>query len=166
MAKRQTPGRRKRGARNQLTARSGEYFVAAELHKRGAFAAPFAGDMPEIDLIACNPDRSRTVHVQVKTKRGGSKWQGSIEGCGPMRRRRNETNFWVFVSLGKTGESPRYWIVPDWWMRNDIHRAHQAYLKCHGGTRPGNPNSKHHSIEESRLEQWRDRWDIMGILDE
>lgn len=70
----------KRGARNQQVARAGEYFVAAELNRRGAFAVTFAGNMPKIDLMACNQDQSRTVHIQLKTKRGGKNWQTSIIG--------------------------------------------------------------------------------------
>jgi len=51
-----------RGISNQQVGRAGEYFVVAELNKRGAFAVPFAGNMPKIDLIACNSDESRTVY--------------------------------------------------------------------------------------------------------
>ena len=60
-----------RGARNQQVARAGEYFVVAELNKRGAHAVTFAGNMPKIDLMACNQGQNRTVYIQVKTKRGG-----------------------------------------------------------------------------------------------
>ncbi len=63
-----------RGARNQQVGRAGEYFVVAELNKRGAYAVTFAGNMPKIDLMACNQDQSRTIHIQVKTKRGGRCW--------------------------------------------------------------------------------------------
>lgn len=153
-----------RGARNQQVARAGEYFVVSELNKRGAFAVPFAGNMPKIDIIACNSDESRTVYIQVKTKRRGKTWHSSIERGQPMTPKADETTFWVFVDLGDTSTSPRYWIVPDWWIRNDIYKAHQAYLNKHGGIRPGNPTSKHHSIDERRLGQWKDRWDILGIL--
>jgi hypothetical protein len=153
-----------RGARNQQVARAGEYFVVAELNKRGAFAVTFAGNMPKIDVIACNSDESRTVYIQVKTKRDGKSWQSSIAGSQPTEPKDDEHNFWVFVDLGDVHTSPRYWIVPEWWIRDDIYHAHQAYLKKHGGIRPGNPESLHHSIEESRLEQWKDRWDILGIF--
>jgi hypothetical protein len=70
-------------------------------------------------------------------------------------------NFWVFVDFG--GE-PRYWIVPEWWMRNDIHEAHQRYLQKHGGHRARNDESNHHSIEESRLERWKNKWDVLNIF--
>jgi len=43
--------RKSRGAGNQQVGRAGEYFVVAELNKRGAFAVPFAGNMPKIDFV-------------------------------------------------------------------------------------------------------------------
>ena len=160
MPKRQTS----RGARNQQVARAGEHFVAAELNKRGAFAVTFAGNMPKIDLIACNQDQSRTVHIQVKSKRGGRTWHSSTVGSKPMKPPADETNFWVFVDLGDLDASPRYWVVPDWWIRDNIYRTHQTYLDSHGGKRARNPDSTHHAINESRLEEWQGRWDIFGIF--
>lgn len=157
-----------RGARNQQVGRAGEYFVVAELNKRGAYAVTFAGNMPKIDLMACNHDQSRTIHIQVKTKRGGRSWHSSITGSKPMSppaSPMDETNFWVFVDLGDLDVSPRYWVVPDWWIRNDIYEAHQAYLASHGGNRARNPDSTHHAIEERRLEEWQARWDVLGIFE-
>jgi len=74
------------------------------------------------------------------------------------------TTFWIFVDVGQQHTAPRYWIVPQWWIRNDIARAHQAYLDRHGGRRPSNPQSTHHAIEEHRVAQWEDRWDILEIF--
>ena len=139
-----------RGARNQQVARAGEHYVAAELNKRGAYAVTFAGNMPKIDLLACDSDQSRTIHIQVKTKRSRGSWHSTIVGCGVMIEPADETKFWVFVDLGACNATPRYWVVPDWWMLNDIHRDHQEYLSRHGGKRAKNPDSKHHSIQEKR----------------
>ena len=155
-----------RGTHNQQVGRAGENFVVAELNKRGAYAVTFAGNMPRIDVIACNHDQSRTVHIQVKTRSKGNAWQGSItEGkrSRPPRDPLAETVFWVFVDLGQVGEAPHYWIVPDWWIRNDIHRAHQQYLNKHGGVRAKNPDSTHHAIETKRLAEWKDKWEVLGI---
>jgi hypothetical protein len=156
-----------RGARNQQVGRAGEYFVVAELNKRGAYAVTFAGNMPKIDLMACNQDQSRTIHIQVKTKRGGRSWHSSIVGSKPMEPPATPlaaTDFWVFVDLGDLDTPPRYWVVPDWWIRNDIYKNHQAYLDSHGGKRARNPDSKHHAIDERRLAEWQARWDILGIF--
>lgn len=158
----------RRGARNQQVGRAGEYFVVAELNKRGAFAVAFAGNMPKIDLMACDKDQNRTIHIQVKTKRGGRSWHSSIVGSKPTNPPASpldETNFWVFVDLGDLDAAPRYWIVPDWWIRNDIYHAHTAYLDRHGGQRASNPDSKHHAIDERRLIEWQARWEILGVFE-
>ncbi len=156
-----------RGARNQQVARAGEYFVVAELNKRGAHAVTFAGNMPKIDLMACNWNQSRTVHIQVKTKRGGRTWHASIrdgESIQPPEDPSREIVFWIFVDLGDSSSAPRYWVVPDWWIRNDIYHAHQAYLDGHGGKRAHNPDSTHHAIDEARLTDWQGQWQILGIF--
>jgi hypothetical protein len=154
-----------RGANNQQVGRAGEYFVVAELNKRGAFAVPFAGNMPKIDIIACNRDESRSVYIQVKTKRGGKSWHSSIVGSQLMSPKPDETNFWAFVDLGSFDEHPRFWIAPDWWIKDDIYKAHQAYLEKHGGRRATNPDSTHHAIDEKRLSAWQGRWEILGIFE-
>jgi hypothetical protein len=156
-----------RGARNQQVARAGEYFVVAEINKRGAHAVTFAGNMPKIDLMACNQGQSRTVYIQVKTKRGGRSWHASTLFGRPTQRPATpleETAFWVFVDLGDWDTAPRYWIVPDWWIRNDIYEAHKAYLDSHGGKRARNPDSTHHAIDEKRLGEWQGKWETLGIF--
>jgi hypothetical protein len=91
-----------RGSSIQQVAQAGEYFVAAERNKRGAFAVTVAGNMPKIDIIASNCDGSRTVYIQVKTKSGKKNWHSSIVDSQPMSPKADETHFWVFVNLGDT----------------------------------------------------------------
>ncbi|MCZ6547116.1 MAG: hypothetical protein O6837_03225 [Deltaproteobacteria bacterium] len=155
--------RKATGARNQQTARAGEHFVAAELNRRGAFAVTFAGNMPKIDILASNLDRSRDVGIQVKTRRSGS-WHTSIDEGRQCQPNPDETHFWVFVDLADNNAGPIYYVVPEWWMRNDIFKAHGAYLKRHGGKRAINPRSKHHSIDIRRITKWKDRWDLLKIF--
>lgn len=155
-----------RGARNQQVARAGEHFVVAELNKRGAFAMSFAGNMPKIDLLASNHNRSRTVYIQVKTKRGGRTWHMSTKDSKPTVAPADllrETVYWVFVDLGDVDHSPRYWIAPDWWVLNNVYEVHQQYLNRSGGHRPQTPDSTHHAIDEGRLEEWKNKWEILGI---
>ena len=72
---------------------------------------------------------------------------------------------WVLVDFGGLGADPRYWIAPDWWIRYNIFRTHQAYRAHHGGQRAQNPDSTHHAIQESRLTAWQGRCDILGIFE-
>jgi Holliday junction resolvase-like predicted endonuclease len=148
----------------QQVARAGEHLVAAELHRRGAYAVTFAGNMPRIDILASNAGQTRTVMIQVKTKRSGT-WQASTRAGIPREAVPEEQRFWIFVDLRKNPiEPPAYYIVHEWWIQNDIHEAHQAYLKRAGGTRTRSPESTHHAIPLSRIKDSKDRWDRLGVF--
>ena len=142
--------------------RAGEFFVAAEIHRRGGYAVTFAGNMPGIDIIASDADHMRRVTLQVKTRTAGS-WHAQVprdaqQGL-PVS---DESAFWAFVDL--SAPAPAYFIAPRWWVRNDIYEAHTAFLARHGGVRPQTPESSHHAIRLPRIGQWRDRWDVLGIF--
>jgi hypothetical protein len=147
----------------QQVARAGEHFVAAELHRRGAYAVTFAGNMPGIDILARNLDQTRTVAIQVKSKTSGT-WHTQFTRGRERKPLDEEIRFWVLVDLGR--EPPVYYVVPEWWMENDIFQAHSAYLARHGGTRPRNPDSLHHGIARSRVVEWQSRWDILDLFEE
>jgi hypothetical protein len=140
--------------------------VAAELHRRGSYAVTFAGNMPRIDILATNTEQTRTAAIQVKTMSAGS-WQTSIRR-GRLREEptEEETHFWVFVDLRKPPAPPEFYVVPEWWIENDIHNAHAAYLARHGGQRAKTQDSTHHAIRRSRIEDWHDRWDLLGLFTE
>jgi len=48
-----------------ITGVAGEYFVAAELSRRGWIAVLTLKNTPNIDLIATTPDGKRAVNIQV-----------------------------------------------------------------------------------------------------
>lgn len=144
--------------------RVGEHYVAAEVHRRGAYAVTFSGNMPDVDILASDVERTRTVSIQVKTKTAGT-WHTSIRRGRSREEKQDETEFWIFVDIGRDPESrPTFFVVPAWWMENSIYQEHQAYLDRHGGERAHNPESKHHAVPASRLAQWRERWDLLNIF--
>ena len=71
---------------NNTIGRAGEHYVAAELNRRGAYASPFSGNVPGIDIVATDAKRTRIAYIQVKTKqRLGTNWQlgnGLAQGWG------------------------------------------------------------------------------------
>lgn len=152
-----------RGAAAQRVARAGEHFVAAELNRRGAYAVTFAGNMPNIDILASDADQNRTVMIQVKTRRKGT-WHSSSTRGIPRTKKDADNKFWVFVDLPDAPGQPSYFIAPEWWVLNDIYVHHGAYLAKHGGKRAVNPDSTHHAIKHARIEEWRNRWDILGLF--
>jgi len=146
---------------SQQVGSAGEHFVAAEIHRRGGYAVTFSGNMHDIDLLASDAGHDRVISIQVKTKTAGT-WQTTtkraVKGVAPEL----ETKFWVLVDLGK--EYPEFYVVPKWWMENDIHEAHSNYLAKSGGHRVKNDASTHHAIPVAPIAAWKDRWDVLGIL--
>lgn len=68
------------------------------------------------------------------------------------------------MDIGKDAQSPPgYWIVPEWWMLNHIHVRHHESKAAHGGRRV-NPSSKHFAVIPRNVEQWRGRWELLGIF--
>ena len=59
---------------------------------------------------------------------------------------------------------PTYYVMPEWWIQNNIYETHADYLERNGGQRPGGGTSSHHGINTGRVERWRDRWDLLGIF--
>ena len=100
----------------------------------------------------------RRVHIRVKTKTSGT-WQASVTSGSPDPVRSAVPTFWAFVDLGSTPRA--IFIVPDEWIRKDIHREHQAYLSRNGGQRAYNDESRHHSIKVDRIEEWRGGWKLL-----
>lgn len=172
--------------RRDAIGRAGEHYVAAELNRRGAYASPFSGNVPGIDILATDHDREHVAHIQVKTKRAGGNWQVGLQpgwaqitpyGCpgngdcavactpslnDPIPGKLD--HYWVFVSLQKDG-GQKYYIVADDVVRSVmVRQRHKAYLAKHGGQRPGKKHdSLHHSFTDRDIECWRDKWHCLGL---
>jgi hypothetical protein len=151
---------------NQQVARAGELFVAAEIHRRGGYAVTFAGNMPGIDMLASDRDNTRRISIQVKTKGPNSQgWQTSTRQGLSSESADVESfagRFWVLVDLRPT--YPGFYVMPELWIRNDIYKRHQEYLALHGGHRPKTLASEHHLINITRVAEWHDTWDVLGIF--
>ncbi len=67
------------GRSNQLTRQIGEHLVAAELGRQGFIATPFAGNVPNFDLLVAN-EVGVAIPVQVKAINGPSSnaWQFDV----------------------------------------------------------------------------------------
>ncbi|MBS1793566.1 MAG: hypothetical protein JSS81_06915 [Acidobacteria bacterium] len=143
---------------------AGRQKVEEELRRRGAKNISPHPKRKSI-LEVSNGDGGRTIRIHVKTKRKGH-WHSNIDEGRDSRVPENpkdETAYWIFVDLADQ-ENPRFRIVGDEWIRNDINKAHQAYLSRHGGRRRDTPDSKHHSIDEKRIREWADKWENLDIF--
>ena len=141
-------------------AERGIKLVLEELGTRGLSAERTAVGRSKNWLRLTAPDGQVLLFV---TSRRTGDWQSDIRKGRQREPQDSEHQFWVFVDL-KTWQ-PKFFVAPEWWVQNDIHETHQAYLESHGGTRAFNPNSTHHGIKIDRIEKWRDRWDLLPGVD-
>jgi hypothetical protein len=135
--------------------------VVEEVRRRGGAAetAPAPGARNRLRLQS--PD-GRQFTADVKTRRVGS-WQTDTRKGKERSPVAEETSFWVLVDL--TVEPTDFYIIPEWWIQNDIYQAHAEYLAKHGGQRAQAPESTHHGITTDRVVEWHGRWELLGLSD-
>jgi hypothetical protein len=121
---------------------AGEYFVAAELYRRGYSVAITLGNAKAIDMFA--EKGTRTVNVQVKAIRD----RKSV-GWPMMRDRVIDGVMYIFVCINPPGEAPAYFIAT----------ADEARRKVKQYTTRGIVD-----ITSLRSEQFVDRWDKIGLF--
>jgi hypothetical protein len=143
---------------NQQVNAHGRELVEIELLKRGATSVKMCGT--RLKYISIVSKKNKDINLRIKVKRKGS-WQTTIdEADGSVISHTGDIkfDFWIFVEMG---DEPNFWVVPDNWIRHDIFIEHKKYLEKHNGHRPKNDDSNHHSIEEYRINNWEDRWDLL-----
>lgn len=110
-------------------------------------------------IVFTSPN-GRVYHISTRAKSRGT-WQTSTNYGRFCHEKIDENEYWVFVDLSSV--SCGFYIVPKWWVQNDIAHHHEEYLKKHDGRRPGNDFSKHHAIHERRIIQWENKWQLIGL---
>jgi len=93
------------------TGRAGEYYVAAEIHRRGGYAVPFAGHMKNIDLLASDAEHERKSPFRSRPSSGVTGKPTPREG-GTARRISSRTAFgssstWAHRSRATTSHASR-----------------------------------------------------------
>ncbi len=92
-----------------LSGVSGEYFVAAELSKRGYIASITLRNTKGVDILCSDPSTSKAITIQVKTNKGIKRsWilNQKSEECCPNNL------FYIFVNLNNNEKHPDFFIVP------------------------------------------------------
>jgi len=144
---------------SQLAGVAGEYFVAAELSRRGSIASITMRNSPGIDILATDIRAKKAVTIQCKTSRSSTKgWilSDKAEGFTP------KNHFYVFVRLGAADDSPKYHIVPAKIVAKYVSSRHQAWLK---GKKPNGGQRKDSAMRKFRDEdnKYLGRWNLLGL---
>ena len=131
-----------------LSGTAGQYFVAAELSRRGIIATVTLRNARGIDVLASSA--TRLVSIQVKTNQyAARKWlldkKAEVSVADDL--------FYIFVNLNGAGGVPTYHVVESREVARQIRASHREWLagnKKDGGPRKDtnmrvflDPNDKH-----------------------
>lgn len=137
---------------------AGEYFVAAELTRRGWVASLTLRNTKGIDILASNSDATNSVAIQVKAKQG-SKPEWLLNKKAELDVAANL--FYIFV-LFQGLETPQYHIVPRHVVAAFVTTSHKEWLAT-----PGKGGRKH---VDTDMRQFKDTagaylglWDSLGL---
>ena len=111
-------------------------------------------------MVVKPPGTAIEFQVLVRSRTSGDFQTSSAYGKA-RRPEKFPTRFWVFVDLFP--ETTIFYVVPEWWIQNDIFEKHQQFLDAHGGTQPVSEESNHHGIDTQRVAQWAGRWRQLGL---
>ncbi|MEW5892736.1 MAG: hypothetical protein AB1697_06330 [Pseudomonadota bacterium] len=152
------------GSSTQLTRQIGEHLVAAKLGRLGLFATPFAGNVPDFDLVVANASGQSSL-IQVKAINGPS-WQFNastflnIEMVGNEqvvkgKKKLNTPNLvCIFVRL-RENEADEFYVFRAKDLQAEIVKTYK------GGVRPKNPKSMHCAVWPKQLSKYRDNWSLV-----
>ena len=138
-----------------LSGVAGEYFVAAELSRRGFIASITLRNTRGIDVLVSNADASRQVAIQVKTNQGDHRKAWVLNDKAETYFADNL--FYVFVNLKGPGECPDYYVVPSKDVAEQVSESHRAFLGSTSKTgRPHKDSAMRMFHDETKhyLERW------------
>lgn len=140
-----------------LTGIAGEYYVAAELSRRGFIATITLRNTEGIDIMASRPDQCEMYFIQVKTNQTQSpRWilSKQSEKSPPGKY------FYVFVSLKGDRDRPDFFIVPGTIVAKQIKKDHQRWLSA-----PGRDGSLHKDGSMrtfiTKGDEYLDKWELL-----
>lgn len=149
---------------NTLIGVTGEYYVCAELGKRGILALLTQKNNPLFDIVAVSPDAYRTVTIQVKTMSESNKegWKLGMDIC---KKRNNPNLFAVLVNLKE--DEIDYYIYEYDVLSERVEKVYRDYLE-----KPKRDGSSKKEIafrwfdlkvftEDDHLR--KNNWDILGF---
>jgi hypothetical protein len=159
-----------RSFKTQLAGQIGESLVVAELGRRGIVATSFAGNVPDIDLLAYANHIS--CHLQVKSWRNGSvqfdakrfleiTFDGTRQIIGKIVEQMDDDLIFVFVKIGEIAGADRFFLLRQSDLQSIIVANYGAWLGKHDGIRPRNPLTTHSAVQEDQLAPFEGNWALI-----
>ena len=158
-----------------ITGATGEFFVAAEISRRGAVATLTLKNTPKIDVLATNLESGKFANIQVKTRSKDNR-QGWKLASGVEEISKIQNHFYVFVNLKEDKELPDYYIIPYNEFARFIRAKHKRWMAM---TDRNGKSHKDNTIRNFKPERanilffkqdvvlgkkYKDNWKVLGIF--
>lgn len=139
-----------------LTALTGEYFVAAELCRRGYVASLTLKNYPKVDIFALDPKTQAATPVQVKAVRRSKGWLAFVPGDAA-----DYAGAFVFVVIGDDARPYEVFILTGAEVSERSRRSRQRYAALPRRGKAVREEDQPLMLGESDMENRRDRWDLI-----
>ena len=140
----------------QLSGIAGEYFVAAELSRRGFLAAITLRNSESIDILANSPITNKQICFQIKTSQGKRKWPLSEK----VEKDKTPNKIYVFVNLISDEHLPEYFLIEAIELSEMIEENHRKWLLT--PNRKGEPHNETKFREFNDInEKYKDNWKLL-----
>lgn len=154
----------------QLAGQIGESLVVAELGRRGIVATAFAGNVPDIDLLAYK--NGKTLHLQVKAWRAGAvsfnatrflkiRREKSVQIVEGLVEGLDAELVYVFVKIGERAGQDRFFVLRQGDLAEIIRAGYEGFLSKHNGVRPRNADTTHVAVSEADLARFEANWQLV-----
>jgi len=145
---------------------AGEYYVAAELTRRGYIACLTSKNTKTIDILASNKTGLKSVSIQVKTRKKAKDFALNVKD---ELLEDNDNLFYIFVNLNISNKKGvlsygevEYYVVPMMKVKNFIYNGHREWLKTprkDGELHPDTNIRKYKLQEDDKL----NNFEILGL---
>lgn len=138
---------------NTLTGIVGEYYVAAELSKKGLYAAITLRNNEGYDILATHPDTKTQYCVQVKTTCNRRKLVLNKK----VEVDYSDNHYYIFVNLFEEDKRPEFFIICSKELASIIKSGYEKWLETPGKRgQAHNPNDlrQFSDIDGIYLEKW------------
>jgi hypothetical protein len=141
-----------------LTGAAGEYYVAAELSRRGWAASITPRGVERSDVLAQHLETKTVVAIQVKTMAKGSRFTLSAKNEEPT----SATNEWfALVHLASANTFPGVYLVPRNLIAAYIYLDHRSWLSAPARNGQPRKDSSRRAARPEELRDYKDRWDLL-----
>jgi hypothetical protein len=143
-----------------LSGVAGQFFVAAELSRRGYIATLTLRNTRGVDMLVAAADASASVGIQVKTNQGSRKeWLMDKKA----EESAMENLLYIFVNLNGTTGTPTYHVVPSQVVADYTRKSHRDWL---AGTPVRGTERKDTSMRkfEDASGEYLGKWEVLSSL--